>query len=164
VCFLDQERRKECLKVKLFCFWLLAIFAFSTVLFAPNAYANNQDLRQEIIRTALHLKGVSYRWGGTTPSGFDCSGFVQYVYRINGISIPRDADSQYYDGDKISTSELKPGDLVFFQTYESGPSHVGIYIGDNRFIHAAYHGGIMVDSLNESYYAERYLGARSYID
>ncbi len=162
--FLDQERRKECLKGKLFCFLLLTVFAFSSVLFASSAYANNQDLRQEIIRTALHLKGVSYRWGGTTPSGFDCSGFVQYVFRINGISIPRDADSQYYDGDKISTSDLKPGDLVFFQTYESGPSHVGIYIGDNRFIHAAYHGGIMVDSLNESYYAERYLGARSYID
>ncbi|MEO1784791.1 C40 family peptidase [Thermodesulfobium sp. 4217-1] len=152
------------MKGKLFCFLLLTVFAFSSVLFAPSAYANNQDLRQEIIRTALHLKGVSYRWGGTTPSGFDCSGFVQYVFRINGISIPRDADSQYYDGDKISTSDLKPGDLVFFQTYESGPSHVGIYIGDNRFIHAAYHGGIMVDSLNESYYAERYLGARSYID
>ncbi len=162
--FLDQERRKECLKGKLFCFLLLTVFAFSSVLFASSAYANNQDLRQEIIRTALHLKGVSYRWGGTTPSGFDCSGFVQYAFRINGISIPRDADSQYYDGDKISTSDLKPGDLVFFQTYESGPSHVGIYIGDNRFIHAAYHGGIMVDSLNESYYAERYLGARSYID
>lgn len=152
------------MKGKLFCFLLLATFAFSSVLFAPSAYANNQDLRQEIIRTALNLKGVSYRWGGTTPSGFDCSGFVQYVFRVNGISIPRAADSQYYDGDKISTSDLKPGDLVFFQTYESGPSHVGIYIGDNRFVHADFHDGIMVDSLNESYYAERYLGARSYID
>ncbi|WP_041437892.1 C40 family peptidase [Thermodesulfobium narugense] len=146
------------------CFWLLAIFAITFVLFAQNAYANNQDLRQEIVRTALHLKGVSYRWGGTTPAGFDCSGFVQYVFRVNGISIPRDADSQYYDGSKVSTSNLKPGDLVFFQTYESGPSHVGIYIGDNRFIHAAYHGGIMIDSLDEPYYAERYLGARTYID
>jgi len=152
------------LKGRDFFYCLVAIFLLTIVLFAPNAYASNQDLRQEIVRTALHLKGVSYRWGGTTPAGFDCSGFVQYVYKVNGISIPRDADSQYYDGVKISTSELKPGDLVFFQTYESGPSHVGIYIGDDRFIHAAYHGGIMIDSLNESYYAERYLGARSYID
>ncbi|AWB09676.1 NlpC/P60 family protein [Thermodesulfobium acidiphilum] len=146
------------------CVWLLAILIFTCALFTQNAYANNQDLRQEIVRTALHLKGVSYRWGGTTPAGFDCSGFVQYVYRVNGISIPRDADSQYYDGTKVSTSNLKPGDLVFFQTYESGPSHVGIYIGDNRFIHAAYHGGIMIDSLSEPYYAERYLGARTYIE
>ena len=113
-----------------------------------------------IVDVAMQYLGVPYVWGGTTPSGFDCSGFVQYVFRQCGYSISRTATPQYSDGTPISYSELQPGDLVFFErTYnDTGITHVGIYIGGGEFIHA---GGsaVKITSLSESYYSSRYYGA-----
>lgn len=116
-----------------------------------------------ITRTALRYLGVPYMWGGTSFSGVDCSGFVQAVFEHNGIELPRTADSQFLAGQPVSQSDLRPGDLVFFETYAVGASHVGIFLGGGRFIHASSSDGVRVDALGEDYYAQRYLGARRLI-
>jgi len=117
-------------------------------------------LTNSIISTAQAFMGVPYVFGGTSPYGFDCSGYVQYVFAKAGISIPRTADVQYDFGTPISTTDLVAGDLVFFTTYTYGASHVGIYLGDNQFIHASSSRGVTIDSLGSSYYSSRYIGAR----
>lgn len=114
-----------------------------------------------ILKTALSYKGVKYRFGGATPTGFDCSGFVMYVFNKHGIKLPRTADIQFTVGKPIKNKkELKPGDLVFFETYEKGASHVGIYQGNDKFVHASSSRGVTLSGLSEEYYAKRYLGAR----
>ena len=115
----------------------------------------------KILSTALSYKGVKYRFGGATPSGFDCSGFVMYVFDKNGVKLPRTADKQYEIGKRIqSKKDLKPGDLVFFETYEKGASHVGIYQGSGRFVHASSSRGVTITPLTDTYFGPRYLGAR----
>ena len=113
------------------------------------------------IATAKKYIGVPYLWGGSTPSGFDCSGFVQYVFKVHGISLNRTCETQYKHGSYVSKSNLKPGDLVFFQnTYKEGISHVGIYIGGGQFIHASSSKGVVISNLSSSYYVSHYYGAR----
>ncbi len=115
-----------------------------------------------LVAFAKQFVGVPYVWAGKSPSGFDCSGFTYYVFNHFGISIPRMADEQYYSGLRVSEPQL--GDLVFFSTYEAGPSHVGIYIGGNQFIHASSGtGDVTITSLSTSYYSSRYLGASRYL-
>ena len=105
--------------------------------------------------------GTKYVFGGTTPKGFDCSGFVQYVFKQNGFSIPRTADEQYKLGKRIKKrAELEPGDLVFFTTYEKGASHCGIYLGKNQFIHVSSSKGVRTDSLDDSYWKPRWYGGK----
>lgn len=113
-----------------------------------------------IVAAATDYIGVPYVFGGTSPYGFDCSGYVQYVFAKSGISLPRTADVQYEVGTPISTTDLVSGDLVFFSTYTYGASHVGIYVGDGRFIHASSSRGVTVDSLGSSYWSSHYIGAR----
>ncbi len=113
----------------------------------------------KIRHTALRYLGVPYSWGGTGFGGVDCSGFVQSVFASNGIHLPRMADEQFAVGKRIAMSLLLPGDLVFFETYTSGASHVGIYIGGGKFIHASTR-GVVIDALSMDYYSSRYLGAR----
>lgn len=115
-----------------------------------------------IVKTAFSYMGVPYVFGGSTPNGFDCSGFVQYVFARNGIKTPRMAHHQFYAGTPISKSQLRPGDLVFFETYTRGISHVGIYIGNNNFIHASSSGAVKINCLGEAYYTNRYRGAARY--
>ncbi|MCD4785742.1 MAG: C40 family peptidase [Candidatus Eremiobacteraeota bacterium] len=115
-----------------------------------------------IVKTAFRYIGVPYVFGGSTPRAFDCSGYVQYVYRRNGVKIPRMAHHQYYAGTPISKKQMRPGDLVFFETYTKGISHVGIYIGNSNFIHASSRGAVRVDSLKKQYYTNRYRGAARY--
>lgn len=117
---------------------------------------------ESIVRVASRFKGVRYRWGGSSRSGFDCSGFTRYVFRQRaGVELPHSASAQFRRGAPVSRNHLKPGDLVFFQTYRRGASHVGIYIGNGKFIHASSAGGrVRVDSLNDGYYRQRYVGAR----
>ncbi|MEI2739950.1 MAG: NlpC/P60 family protein [Chitinophagaceae bacterium] len=104
--------------------------------------------------------GVRYRTGGNTKSGVDCSGFTVAVYAsVYGIMLPRVSREQYRTSRKISTTELQEGDLVFFNTNGSGVSHVGVYLGNNKFIHASVSRGVMVNDLFEPYYLKRYYGA-----
>lgn len=113
----------------------------------------------KLISRALSLQGIPYVWGGTSLKGFDCSGFVQYVFKASGITLPRVAADQYKLGTPVSRNELRPGDLVFFQTYAPGATDVRIYIGGGRTIGAASK-GVDIQSLSDSYWAKRYLGAR----
>lgn len=115
-----------------------------------------------IIETAFKYIGTPYVFGGTTPKGFDCSGYVQYVFKQNKIDIPRLADEEYNKtGKKVERKKLQPGDLVFFTTYEKGPSHVGIYIGDDKFINATSSSGVKVCRVSDPYYwGKRYFGAK----
>ena len=113
-----------------------------------------------IVEIAQEYLGVPYVWGGTSPSGFDCSGFTQYVFGKCGYSLSRIASAQYNDGTAISYDNLASGDLVFFvNTYATnGISHVGIYMGGGQFIHCA-NGGVKISDLSEPYYSNRYYGA-----
>jgi len=120
-------------------------------------------LDSRITATALRYLGVPYMWGGTSFAGVDCSGFVQTVFAKNGIDLPRMADEQYAAGHRIGTHWLMPGDLVFFETYTSGASHVGIYLGGGKFIHASVGRGVTIDALSMDYYAARYIGARRFV-
>ena len=113
-----------------------------------------------LLNIAMRFGGVPYVWGGATPSGFDCSGFVQYVFAQISVNLPRTADVQYELGRKILQSDLQPGDLVFFETYEPGASHDGIYVGDGKFIAANSGTGVAVVSLDDAYWSTRYVGAR----
>ncbi|WP_409298978.1 C40 family peptidase [Peribacillus sp. SCS-26] len=113
-----------------------------------------------LINYAKKFMGVPYVWGGTSPSGFDCSGLIYYVFKEQGIYLPRTSSSLYTNvGLKVSSP--KPGDLVFFNTSGSGVSHVGIYIGNNEFISAASSKGVSIASLDNSYWGPRYLGAKT---
>ena len=113
-----------------------------------------------ITATAMRFLGVPYSWGGTSYGGVDCSGFVWAVFEKNGIDLPRMADGQFESGRHVRVADLRPGDLVFFQTYAPGASHVGIYLGGGRFVHASSSDGVRIDQLAEDYYAERFIGAR----
>lgn len=124
--------------------------------------AQPSSLAKQLLGIASQYEGVPYVFGGTSPSGFDCSGFTRYVYSAVGVDLPRMADEQYDIGNDVSMSNLAPGDLVFFSTYAPGISHVGIYIGDNQFINAS-SDGVSVASLNSSYWSSRYVGAKRVI-
>ena len=126
----------------------------------PDITQSVSYLAGRIISTSMDYLGVPYVFGGTSPYGFDCSGYVQYVFAKAGIDLPRTADVQYEVGTPISTTELVPGDLVFFETYTYGASHVGIYVGDGNFIHASSSRGVTVSSLSQAYYSSHYIGAR----
>ncbi len=114
-----------------------------------------------LLATAKSYIGVPYVFGGTTPKGFDCSGFLQYVFARHGMNIPRLADDQYHLGTRTkSVSQLVPGDLVFFTTYTSGVSHCGIYLGSNQFIHTSSSRGVRIDKLTDDYWSPRYVGGK----
>lgn len=123
-------------------------------------------LREALVKTAQDFIGVPYLWGGASADkGFDCSGLTMTVYQLNGLDLPRHSAAQYDAGESVHRSDLRRGDLVFFALSSRGKvSHVGIYIGDNQFIHAPSSGKtIRVDSLSDGYYANRFIGAKNYL-
>ncbi|MFJ5623520.1 S-layer homology domain-containing protein [Peribacillus loiseleuriae] len=146
---------------------LLSLIIASIILLTvntPQTFAAEQTSDQ-VVRIANQYLNVPYKWGGSTPSGFDCSGFILYVFNKVGIKLPQGSDSQYAYGTNVSKAELKPGDLVFFKdTYKAGISHTGIYIGSYSFISAT-NSGVKIDSINDPYYwGEKYAGAKRIID
>lgn len=115
---------------------------------------------KEVVAKAAKYKGVPYVFGGTTPKGFDCSGYVQYVFKDCKASLPRLADEQALKGVFVTQRQLRPGDLVFFTTYLPGASHVGIYAGSGKFWSASSSRGVVLSSLQDDYWKSRYYGAR----
>jgi cell wall-associated NlpC family hydrolase len=124
-------------------------------------------LRNEIVSRAQSFLGIPYEWGGISPeNGFDCSGLTMAVYNLVGLNLPRSSHAQYSAGTPVSPSRMGRGDLVFFRTSNSSRvSHVGIYTGGDRFIHApGKNKTIRVDSLNSTYFRRRFAGARTYLE
>lgn len=139
---------------------------------APEDYASARIrqygeayVREQIVQTARQFIGVPYLWGGASAdTGFDCSGLTMTVYQLNGLDLPRHSASQYDAGETIDRRHLQKGDLIFFATRGRGKvSHVGLYIGSDRFLHAPSKGKtIRIEFLSEKYYADRYVGAKKY--
>jgi len=114
-----------------------------------------------LVGTALSLRGAPYRNGGADPQGFDCSGFTQYVFAQYGMSLPREVRDQFEEGKSVKANDLTAGDLLFFTTVAPGPTHVGIAIGGDQFVHAPSSTGVVrVERLSSTYWSTRYLGAR----
>lgn len=126
----------------------------------PEVSRGNNYVARRIVQSAIQYVGVPYVFGGASPYGFDCSGYVQYVFANCGMSLPLAADDQYEVGVPLERRELRTGDLVYFSTYAYGASHVGIYLDDGRFIHASSSRGVVIDSLYDDYWVETYIGAR----
>lgn len=115
-----------------------------------------------LIATALALRGTPYLNGGVEPTrGFDCSGFVQWVFAQHGTGVPREVRDQYQVGEEVDEDEVRPGDLVFFETVSKGASHVGIAIGNGEFVHAPSSRGVVrIERYTSGYWAQRWVGAR----
>lgn len=128
------------------------------------ARRDKSDMGYIAARTAERFVGIPYRWGGdTVVDGMDCSGFVRAVYNLCGVNIPRTSREQYRIGDAVGKDELKDGDLVFFGPSDSEITHVGIFVGGGRFVHAPRRGDdIKVSTLDESYFIKRFVGAKRY--
>ena len=142
-----------------------------TMLFGILAPANTEasastksiSTAENIILEGTKYIGTKYRYGGMSPSGFDCSGFVVYTYKkITGKTLPRSSKGLYGSGTAVQKKNLQKGDIVVFNTSGRGASHVGIYIGDNKFIHSASK-GVRIDSLSNSYWGPKYMGAKRYL-
>jgi cell wall-associated NlpC family hydrolase len=129
---------------------------------SPEVSASDDTLNN-LAFYALSLSGTPYKYGGISPdTGFDCSGFVGHVFRhVLGISLPRSAHEIKHLGLAIKTNELRPGDLVFYNTLKRAFSHVGIYLGDDQFVHSPSRGGgVRVENMQENYWRKRFNGAR----
>lgn len=133
----------------------------------PSPFERYTSNAKDLVLKGLELVGINYRFGGTDPdSGLDCSGFVQVVFKdALGMLLPRTAKEQSQVGNVIDKKELKPGDLVFFNTMRRAFSHVGIYLGDNRFMHAPRTGAeVRVEDMSQGYWVKRYNGARRLVE
>lgn len=122
---------------------------------------STMSIKDRLILFAKKMLNIPYKFGGNSLLGIDCSAYVQKVYSIAGIELPRTAREQFNEGKPVDKEELEVGDLVFFKTYASFPSHVGIYLGNNLFIHASSKSKrVTIDSLDAPYYAKRFIGAK----
>ncbi|WP_027415906.1 C40 family peptidase, partial [Aneurinibacillus terranovensis] len=145
---------------------IMAVVTASLVLIGgllPAGQASASVPAKSLVKNAEKLIGTPYKYGGTSTSGFDCSGFVRYVFNKQSISLPRTADQMYRSsGHAVSRSALRAGDLVFFKTSGSDQvSHAGLYIGNGKFIHSSTSHGVGISSLNDPYYwGSRFAGAR----
>lgn len=128
---------------------------------SPGSSAGSESAGADaLISDAKNLLGSSYVWGGTTPDGFDSSGFITYVFRQNGIKLSRTHREYWHEGESVSSP--RRGDVVFFETYREGPSHAGIYLGNNEFIHNSSSQGVIITSMDNPYWSPKYIGAKRY--
>ncbi|WP_052062718.1 NlpC/P60 family protein [Helicobacter saguini] len=123
-----------------------------------------KNVRDSLVKHAHSYLGVPYKWGGESSSGFDCSGLVRAVYRLNGLDLPRRSIEQFNTGKFVPKKDIQVGDLVFFTNNGKGVNHVGIYIGNGKFIHAPGRGKfVKIDNLHSSYWVKNYKGSRRYL-
>lgn len=124
----------------------------------PDPVKTPNEITINVIANAAELMGTPYVWAGTTPSGFDCSGFIQYVFAKEDVALPRTVAQMW----NATTTVSKPavGDLVFFETYATGPSHLGIYLGNDQFVHSGSSTGVTISNLTYKYWQDRYLGSK----
>ncbi|NJP37565.1 NlpC/P60 family protein [Alkalicoccus luteus] len=120
--------------------------------------SSDSSFADRVIASGKEHMGTRYVWGGDTPSGFDCSGFIQYAFKENGKNLPRTVAQMWDAGTRVD--QPQKGDLVFFET-RTGPSHAGIYLGNNKFLHSGSSTGVTVTNMDNSYWKQRYLGAKS---
>ena len=145
---------------------LLVLAAAFVIFFAPvnenEASASTSYSVEKLNQISSKYIGVRYSYGGTSESGFDCSGYVRHVFNELGItSLDRTSSGMYHQGTAVNKSDLEPGDLVFFNTSGSGVSHVGIYVGSGQFIHASSSKGVTKTDLNDKHYwGNKYVGAK----
>ncbi|WP_416730999.1 C40 family peptidase [Fictibacillus sp. JL2B1089] len=122
---------------------------------------DSSESNSSIVEVAKKYEGTPYKWGGESPDGFDCSGYLQYIFNEAGnVELPRTVDDIYAEGTKVDSPAV--GDIVFFNLEGDGPSHAGVYIGNDQFVHASSSKGVTTAELNSSYWSERYIGAKSY--
>lgn len=146
--------------------WIKAITVIATGLsltFGSTSAMADDGFAQKLLGKAMQLIGVKYRFGGTNPeTGLDCSGYVQYVYKSSvGVMLPRTASEQARVGERIGTTDVRPGDMVFFNTRGFNNSHVGIYVGNGMFVHAPNsRSRVRFDSLDSGYWRTKFTGAR----
>lgn len=125
--------------------------------------SRGEQWTSSLLTLSKRYLGTRYRWGGTTPAGFDCSGFIYYVYGRMGVALPRTTFQMFEAGVSVPRDALSPGDILFFHTIRPGASHAGIYLGDDRFAHASSSARrVLITSMDDDYYAARYLGARRF--
>ncbi len=140
---------------------LLFVVLASLLLSTSIPSMTSANSASSLVTIAQNHLGTPYSYGGTTTSGFDCSGFTQYVFKKAGVSIPRTTGQQYTMGTAVAKSNLQTGDIVFFNTSGKGISHNGIYIGSGKFIHASTSQGVMISSINDpAYWGSKYIGAK----
>ncbi|MBN3554640.1 C40 family peptidase [Fictibacillus nanhaiensis] len=119
------------------------------------------ESNSSIVEVAKKYEGTPYQWGGESPDGFDCSGYLQYIFdEAENVELPRTVDDIYAQGTKVDSPAV--GDIVFFNLEGDGPSHAGVYIGNDQFVHASSSKGVTTAELNSSYWSENYIGAKSY--
>jgi len=147
---------------------LLKVILMSTIAlflvvapFADSADASSGISSTKVVSVANSVMGTKYVYGGTTSKGFDCSGFIGYVYKQVGVALPRTSAGMYATGTSVSKKNLKAGDLVFFNTSGKGVSHAGIYIGNGKFVHSSSSKGVSISKINDPYYwGSKYIGAK----
>jgi len=146
----------------------LKIILLTFLFTISSAYAvqiSNRQFRKNIVKSAKSQLGTQYQYGGTNNRGFDCSGFTMYIFRKNGVNLPRSSKEQYRFGRKINYKRGQAGDLIFFDVKGSGISHVGIYLGNGKFIHSPRKGkSITISSLKIKYWQKRYVAIARYWD
>jgi peptidoglycan endopeptidase LytE len=178
---MEQTERKNKLRVHVAVVWMICVSlgTISISCVPPGLYTksgvrgeqydyrtdrNLSERRRRIVDTAMTYIGVPYSRGGSSPRGFDCSGFSSYVYKKNGIRLERTARGQFQRGERIQLRNARAGDLVFFDISGGNISHVGIYIGGGEFVHAPSSGKtVRTDAINEPYWKTRYYGIVRYM-
>ncbi|MFS0728407.1 C40 family peptidase [Paenibacillus sp. 1P07SE] len=132
----------------------------SVVIFFMFSFETVSAGTSKLSKAVNEVEGTPYKWGGTTTKGFDCSGFILYIYKQFDVELPRTSKTQAQVGSAVAKKNLKPGDLVFFDITGKGISHAGIYIGDGKFAHSSSSKGVTVSNLSQSYWAKTYVSAR----
>jgi len=131
----------------------------STLGKSPLGVLVSGSTRYSVIRTAEKYIGVRYKFGGDTPRGFDCSGYTKYIYKVNGIDLPHSARKQFFCGRRVGIKNARPGDLVFFKIHGRNITHVGVYAGNYKFLHAPRRGKrVSYEDIRTSYWRKRYAG------